>query len=79
VPEAVSQQLVAEKQKRTYIQGAATHDIHERDADHLKDARTAARYVADKYGWKPVQSYVDGAMRSVEDIHADVVRILAGN
>lgn len=73
VPEAVSQQLVAEKQKRAYLVGEVTHDIHERDVNHLKDARTAARYVAKREGWLPIQSFVDGSMKSVEDIHEAVL------
>lgn len=73
VPEEVSQQLVAEKQKRAYIADGATHDIHERDSEHLKDARVAARYVAQKYGWVPIVSYENGSMKSVEDIHQSVI------
>jgi dTMP kinase len=74
VPEETSQRLVADKQKRDYLQGTATHDIHERDVEHLRDARVAARYVAAKYGWVPIESFVEGEMRAVADIHADIVR-----
>jgi thymidylate kinase len=76
VPEEVSQKLVADKQKRDYLKGDATHDIHERDTQHLADARVAARYVAAKYSWVPIESYVNGEMRSIADIHQSVILAL---
>jgi dTMP kinase len=76
VPEEISQQLVSDKQKRGYLKGDATHDIHERDTQHLADARVAARYVAQKYGWVPIHSYVDDEMRSIADIHQSVILAL---
>jgi dTMP kinase len=76
VPEAVSHTLVGRKQKRSYLMGSATHDIHERDAQHLKDSRAAARYVAKKYAWVPIASFVKGVLRPIDAIHADIVDTL---
>lgn len=77
VPEEISQALVAKKHAREYLHNGATHDIHERDAEHLRSAREAARFVAQKYNWLPVESYVDGEMRPIDAIHEDVKVLLS--
>lgn len=47
-------------------------DIHERDANHLKDAYEAACSLVDKYDWYEVKCVKDGNIRSIEDIHEEI-------
>ena len=51
-------------------------DIHERDIAYLRHSREAAAYCAEKLGWETVDCCRDGQMRSIEDIHKDVIKLL---
>ena len=54
-----------------------TADIHEVDTDYLRACYSAAAQAAEFYGWKAVRC-VDGsgALRTVEDIHREVMELL---
>ena len=54
-------------------------DIHEKDTDYLNRCRMAASFVAEKSGWKVVQCYKDGEMRTREDIAAEILQIVKEN
>ncbi|MBQ9331939.1 MAG: thymidylate kinase, partial [Oscillospiraceae bacterium] len=49
-------------------------DIHERDDAYLRSARAAAEYCASKCGWHTVDCLRASALRSVDDIHAEVLQ-----
>lgn len=51
-------------------------DIHEKDIEYLKRCKLAADYCSEKHSWEIVNCLVNGEMRSIEDIHRDVVRHL---
>ena len=51
-------------------------DIHEANIDYLKKSRMAADYCARKMGWVIVNCLENGVMRSIEDIHAEVLERL---
>lgn len=51
-------------------------DIHEGNLEYLRKSRRAADYCAAKMGWTTVKCYENGAMRSIEDIHAEIRGIL---
>lgn len=56
---------------------AATHtraDIHEQDTAYLRTCRETAAQAADVLGWYRVQCVREGALRSIEDIHAEIWR-----
>ena len=53
----------------------AKKDIHERDDSYLRTARKAAEYCAEKCGWTVVDCLRDGALRPIEDIHTEVLRL----
>jgi dTMP kinase len=69
---AVADRLIAERARR---QGIA-EDIHERDAGYLHQCHTAYTELAVRYGWQRVACSSGGVPRRVEDIHADVYRIV---
>lgn len=47
-------------------------DIHEKDMAYLATCRETGRAAAAHYGWTVIQCVKDGAMRSMEDIHAEI-------
>lgn len=51
-------------------------DIHEKDVEYLARSQRAAKYCADKLGWARVACCQDNAMRSIEQIHLDVLRVV---
>ncbi len=51
-------------------------DIHESDIEYLKRARNAADYCAVKLGWNLVRCMENGEMRSIDDIHSEIMKII---
>ena len=72
VDPAVSQRLMSQR----YQGDESKKDIHEKDTEYLARSRNAAEYCADRYGWRRVECTGDGAMRSIESIHASVLQTL---
>lgn len=72
----VSQRLIAER----YNGDQTKMDIQEKDTEYLARSRAAAEYCARKLGWKRIEctAVADGVktIRSVEDIHAEVLAYL---
>ncbi|MEG2930874.1 MAG: thymidylate kinase [Ruthenibacterium sp.] len=68
----VSQQLMTAR----YHGDEAQKDIHEKDTVYLQSSRSAAQYCAQKLDWRRVACTENGAMRSIEAIHADVMALL---
>ena len=69
VDPAVSQRLMTER----YQGDESKKDIHESNLTYLAKSREAARYCADKLGWTTIQCDNGENMRSIEDIHQDVM------
>lgn len=51
-------------------------DIHEKDMQYLATCRRTGRAAAKFYGWKVIECVRDGAMRSIEDIHEEIYRLV---
>ena len=51
-------------------------DIHESNVDYLRRSRLAADYCREKLHWRCVECAGEGEMRSIEDIHRDVLAIV---
>ncbi len=51
-------------------------DIHEGDIEYLKRSQKAAAYCAQKLGWKTVECVKDGKMRTIEDIHNEIMTLI---
>ncbi len=47
-------------------------DIHEQDMAYLATCRQTGKAAAEYYGWQVISCVKDGAMRSIEDIHAEI-------
>lgn len=55
-----------------------THaDIHEQDLSYLATCRETGRAAAAYYGWNVINCVENGSMRSIEDIHAEICRLVA--
>ncbi|MCX7781831.1 MAG: thymidylate kinase [Negativicutes bacterium] len=72
MPPAVSGQLLKNRPSKA---GTAASDIHERNAAYLAECYRVSLLVAAKYGWVRVDCCPEGAVRSIEDIHAEIWRI----
>lgn len=68
----VSQKLMTGR----YDGDESKKDIHERDIEYLKKSREAAGYCIEKLGWKIVECCKDDEMRSINEIHEEIVSIV---
>ncbi len=76
MPPAFAEKLM--KTRANKFTGEAEKDIHERDASHITKAYENAVYVAKKYNWQFISCVKNGEIRSIEDIHAEIVKITEG-
>ena len=74
VDPAVSQKLMTAR----YHGDESKKDVHEKDTEYLARSRAAAEYCAAHLGWQTVHCTSGGAMRSIEDIQAEVQGIVLG-
>ncbi len=73
VPTDFTEKLMRSREAAT----ATTADIHEQDMDYLATCRRTGRTAAQYYGWKIITCVKDGQMRSIEDIHQEIYRLVA--
>ena len=52
------------------------NDIHERDLEFMKKVSDASIYIAKKYNWDFIECTDGTNMRSIEDIHNDVYKLI---
>ena len=68
VDPAVSQKLMTQR----YHGDESRKDVHEKDIEYLARSRRAAEYCAEHLGWATVHCTENGAMRTIEEIQAEV-------
>lgn len=61
---------------KRYAENGGHKDIHEADIEYLEKCQIAALYAAGKLGWRIVNCVVDNELRSIEDIHNEIIRIV---
>ncbi|MCD8187919.1 MAG: thymidylate kinase [Ruminococcus sp.] len=49
-------------------------DIHEMNLEYLRRSRKTADYCTEKFGWSVIECEENGEIRSIEDIHADLMK-----
>lgn len=64
-----SQRLLAER----YQGDELKKDIHEHDLEYIKKSQAAADYCCDYCSWERIECMQDGVLRSVEDIHSELL------
>ena len=72
VDPALSQRLMTQR----YHGDESRKDIHEKDTEYLARSRRAAEYCAARYGWRTVECAAETGMLTVEEIGAEVLRVL---
>ncbi len=68
MPTDMAVKLLRSREQATNTQA----DIHEVDAGYLSACRAAALQAAQVLGWTVIPCVKDGALRSIEDIHAQI-------
>ena len=69
VPTEFTEMLMRRREASTGTQA----DIHEKDLQYLATCREIGRKAARYYGWTVVSCVRDGEMRSIEDIHQEIL------
>ena len=54
-------------------------DEHEKSEEHLKAAEEAYIELSELYGWNRIECVKDGKLRSIQDIHHEIMNILDDN
>lgn len=73
LPTEVTEQLMRRRESDTHTRA----DIHEQDGVYLRRCRENAVFVVERCGWEKVDCAKDGVLRSVEDIHSEIVERLS--
>lgn len=69
LPTEISEQMMRKREESTNTQA----DIHEKDDAYLHACRENAAFVVKRCGWTRIDCSKDGAVRSIEDIHREVL------
>ena len=51
-------------------------DIHEKNIEFLKKCRKSALYSAEKNNWKVINCAQNGKIKSIEEIHNEIIETL---
>ena len=52
------------------------NDIHERDLEFMKNVSDTSISIANKFNWSYIECIKDNEMRTIEDIHEDVYKLV---
>lgn len=79
VPAATAQELVGKKSSREYLKGK-THDLHEADLHHLKNAEEAYLELTRTFpnDFRLVECVESGKLLSIEEVHERVWQAVSG-
>lgn len=69
MPVEISQKLMSKR----YEGDEGKKDVHEKNIEFLLTCRKAALYTAEKWGWSIINCSENGAPRTREDIHNDIL------
>jgi dTMP kinase len=72
VPTDFSEKMMRKREQDTNTKA----DIHEQDLSYLATCREMGRAAAQYYGWRIIDCVKDGQMRSIEDIHEEIYRLV---
>lgn len=70
----ISQELMKDRENKAH--GGMQKDIHEQDKKYLSDTYQTAVEIAKKQGWKTVLCQNENGIRTIEDIHNEIVQIV---
>ena len=72
VPTELTEKLMRKREESTHTSA----DIHEQNLDYLLRCRKTGLEAAAYYGWTVIHCDKDGQMRSIEDIHEEIYRLV---
>jgi dTMP kinase len=72
IPPEINIKLMAERKNK--ISNESKKDIHERSLTHLQDSYENALWLIREYRWTPVQCMEGNKLRTIEDIHSEIVK-----
>ena len=72
MPTELTDTLMRKRENDTHTRA----DIHEKDLDYLKHCRRTGLEAAQALGWRVVSCGKDGKVRSIEEIHEELYRIV---
>lgn len=68
----VSQKLLSSR----YSGDESKKDLHEKNLNFLLSCRNSALYAADRLGWVKISCTKDGEMRTIEEISAEILKVI---
>ena len=68
--------LVSKLRKERKQNDGVSNDVHERDIEFMKKVYQSAMFVANYLSWDKVQCNDEEKMRSIDDIHEDVYKLV---
>jgi Thymidylate kinase len=71
-----SQKLINNRPNKFNEHNENEKDIHERNYEYLVHSYNNACEIAAKYGWSMVNCVQDGQLRSIEEIHVDIYKLV---
>ncbi len=74
VPIEFSKKLMENRKNK--FTGEDKKDIHESDLKYLENSYNNALYIADKYNWKKIKCVENNTLRSIDDIHEEIYKIV---
>ena len=69
-------ELVAEMRKNRLQNDGIENDIHERNVDFMHKVYDNAMFIADYLNWDKIECSEGDKMRSIEDIHNDIYKVI---
>lgn len=76
VPLKIAQELMSYRKKKAYLNGR-DKDQHEENVGYLKKVEKMYLWLSKyKENWVKIDCVKNGKMRSIEDIHEEIVKIL---
>ncbi len=72
VPTELTHQLLRKRERDTHTSA----DIHEQHMDYLRQCRKTGMEAAEFYGWTIINCARDGKLRSIEDIHEEIFKLV---
>ena len=73
VPPEVSMRLARE---RGELKVGKSKDIHEQDTSHIIDAYNSGKYVANKYNWDVINCVENDNLKTIEEIHSNIMQAI---
>ena len=70
VPVEISMKLARE---RSELKNGQEKDILEQDSEHLRNAYSKAKYVAQKFGWETIDCINNNLIKSIDEIHKEIL------